>query len=86
MPDLDRYAPQAWELVSSHLDSIERTIIADACKALDAGALDPQFAVQQWIALAEARKLKQKLEKSVRGFRAEARRAGQAFDKQQVPE
>lgn len=80
MSDLDRYAPQAWELVSQHLDDIERSIIADACKAVNDG-IDPQYAVQQWIALAEARKLKQKLERGVRGHRAEASRAARVFDK-----
>lgn len=57
-PQLGEYADS---LIADRLEKREEGIIKAVVARLGSGELDPQYAIQQWIALAEARKLRASL-------------------------
>lgn len=63
MNDVDRFAPQALALIKERADAEEKAILLRVEQKFEAeGQLTPEFAVQQWMALIELRRLVRRVE------------------------
>ena len=77
----DPYAARAYELVADKLTAHEHAIIDEVCRVYEAeGKIDPEMAVQKWIALAETRRVERKLRTGAKRSQADAVRHAQALD------
>lgn len=54
-------ASRALELVGTQLEKREQQIIGEVTTKLTEGPVDPQYAVQQWLAVSEIRRLRRAL-------------------------